>query len=105
MASRNHDEIAASLVRAEQDGASITIRGAGFSFGGQGLPPTDDNKTHYILSTAKLKEVSCVYTATEYEVVIRVVAGVTWKEALWTGTRTASNPLLSSNLRRHNSQC
>ena len=81
MAPRNHDEIAASLVRAEQDGASITIRGAGFSFGGQGLPPTDDNKTHYILSTAKLKEVSCVHT-TEYEVVIRVGAGVTWKEAV-----------------------
>jgi len=48
MAPRYHDEIAASLVRAEQDGASITIKGAGCSFGGQGLPPTDDNKTHYI---------------------------------------------------------
>ncbi len=82
----NHGEIAAALALAELDGATVTIRGGGLSFGGQALPPMNDSsgRMHYILDTGGLKEMECIHTAgqEEEEVVLRVGAGVRWEEAI-----------------------
>lgn len=80
-APKSHEEIAAVLARVEEDGATVTIRGSGFSFGGHSLPPVDTDRIHYILSTSLLKEIKCIHTL-KHEVILEVGAGVTWEEAI-----------------------
>ena len=66
-----------------QNNAVITVRGSGFSFGYQAIPPASRSQTHFILSTEKLNGIKHLSEFdTGKSIVLRVGAGVTWKAAI-----------------------
>ena len=75
----NSKQVQQAYAHALKNHKKITIRGSGYSFGEQCLPGTTTDT--YLLSTENMKDIK-LQSETDNTIVLRVAAGITWREAI-----------------------